>query len=155
MTDRYFRKISPDMLRACDQEALSYLKRVKLGSDIIVKVNNPRNAKYHRKIFALLKFAFENKEFDPVFHRGSPIQVSFEMFRSNMIIWAGFHDVVANIRGEVRYQAHSISYGECDQEKAEQIYSGLLTVIGEKLFQGNYTRERLEVISEGYFSFTT
>lgn len=153
MTDRYFQKVGPDILRACNPDAVNYLKKVKEGSMLLAKIKNPRNSKFHRKIFALLNFAYENKEFAPVYHEGQAVLVSFPTFRSNMISWAGFYDVVANIRGDVRCEAHSISYDNCSQEKAEEIYNSLLDVVGKRLFQGGYSQEELEAITEQYLSF--
>jgi len=153
MADKFFIKISPELLRTADAEAVNYLSRIKVNSPVLMSAKAIRNSKFHRKMLALLRFAFDNKEFKKGNYLGQEVEISFDRFRSDMVVWAGFFRHVANIKGEVRYEADSISYEHCDQEKAERIYSALLDVVGTRLFNGNYTRDQLDEITDKYLNF--
>ena len=146
-------KIPKRLTAGADDEALEYLRKIKMGALLHATVKQPRNAAFHRKIFSLLNWAFHNVELPEVEYKGIPVKMPFERFRKDLIIMAGFREMVVNIRGELRWEAHSIAYDKCSQQKAEEIYSGLLDVIADKLFQGNFTHEELERLTEEWRSY--
>jgi len=87
-----------------------------------MKWSKPRNAKFHNKYFALLDVLFEM--FNPaVEYNGKPVMKNPERFRKDMAIVTGYFDIVANIKGEVRYEAKSISFAKMDDDEFAKLYS--------------------------------
>lgn len=127
-------------------------KRFKIGSTVRAEVSALRNGKFHRKFFVMLTVGFET--FDPPEseHKGLPVQKNFERFRKDCIIAAGFYDAVANLNGEVRAEAHSMSFASMDDEEFERVYSAVANVILQKVLR-NYTRADLDEVVERMLGF--
>lgn len=153
MADYWLQKAPNGSLLGADEETREALKRIKAGSIVLASVKVPRNAKFHRKIFALLKWAFDNVELPTVEYKGKEITPTFERFRHDALIAAGHYDVTVNMKGELRLDAKSIAYGKCDQATAESVYSSLLDVVAKKLFNGQFTREELDELTEEWRAF--
>ena len=153
MPELWLKKSPNGSLLGADEEALEYLRKIKMGALLHAAVKQPRNAAFHRKIFSLLNWAYHNVELPQAEYKGMPVKMPFERFRNDLIIMAGFREMVVNMRGELRYEAHSIAYDKCNQQKAEEIYSGLLDVVADKLFQGQFSPEELEQLTEEWRSY--
>lgn len=127
-------------------------KRFKVGSTVRAEVSAMRNWKFHKKFFAMLDIGFD--AFDPPEseHRGMPVQKNRERFRKDCIIAAGFYDAVANLNGEVRAEAHSISFASMDDEEFERVYSAVANVLLQKVLR-NYTRADLDEVVERMLGF--
>ncbi|WP_027798269.1 DUF1367 family protein [Paraburkholderia dilworthii] len=127
-------------------------KRFKVGATVRAEVSAMRNHKFHRKFFAMLDVGFD--AFDPPEseHRGMPVQKNRERFRKDCIIAAGFYDAVANLNGEVRAEAHSISFASMDDAEFERVYSAVANVLLQKVLR-NYTRADLDSIVEKMMGF--
>lgn len=127
-------------------------KRFKVGSTVRAEVSAMRNWKFHKKFFAMLDVGFD--AFDPPEseHRGLPVQKNRERFRKDCIIAAGFYDAVANLNGEVRAEAHSISFASMDDAEFERVYSAVADVLLQKVLR-NYTRADLDEIVERVMGF--
>lgn len=127
-------------------------KRFKVGSTVRAEMSAPRNGKFHRKFFAMLDIGFD--AFDPPEseHKGLPVQKNRERFRKDCIIAAGFYDAVANLNGEVRAEAHSISFANMDDDDFEKVYSAVANVLLQKVLR-NYTRADLDEIVERVMGF--
>lgn len=127
-------------------------KRFKVGATVRAEVSAMRNHKFHRKFFAMLDVGFD--AFDPPEseHRGLPVQKNRERFRKDCIIAAGFYDAVANLNGEVRAEAHSISFASMDDAEFERVYSAVADVLLQKVLR-NYTRVDLDEIVERVMGF--
>lgn len=96
----------------------------------------PRNMGFHRKYFALLDVLYQC--FEPVppprpegmplakwekIMAESPPQKNRDRFRKDIAIATGHHELVVNIRGEVRAEARSISFAKMDEAEFAQLYS--------------------------------
>lgn len=127
---------------ATEQDA-EKLVRVKSGRVVSVELKEKRNSAFHRKFFAMLNVGFDAFEPPEAEHRGMPAQKSFERFRKDVIIAAGYYDVVSTITGEVRAEAHSISFAKMAQEDFEQLYSNCCNVLLQRVLR-NYTRSDLD-----------
>lgn len=122
------------------------------GGDVIkAKFTKPRNVNYHRKYFAMLNIGFE--AFEPtVTHKGEPVQKNFERFRKDVIIAAGHYEAVANIKGEVRAEAKSISFGSMGEEEFKALYNASCNVLLQRVLK-NYTRDDLDKVVETLVRF--
>lgn len=154
MSEYWFRKTGPNTMEAATDEGVAFLSKCKLGADILIDARRPRNYAFHKRIFALIKFAYENTELPEVEFNGEMLSPNLDGFRKALIIRSGFYTVeVDPFSHRLSMIADSINYKKCSQEKAERIYSAMLDRIAKDLFDGNYTREELEKISETYLGF--
>ncbi|CAB3784464.1 DUF1367 family protein [Pararobbsia alpina] len=127
-------------------------RRFKVGATVRAEVSFMRNSKFHRKFFAMLDIGFDAFEPPETEHRGLPVQKSRERFRKDCIIAAGFYDAVANLKGEVRAEAHSISFASMDDEEFERVYSAVANVLLQKVLR-NYSRADLDEVVDRMVSF--
>lgn len=58
----------------------------------------------------------------------------FDEFRKNLTILAGFYEVVTTIRGEVKYRAKSLKYGNMDQDEFERCYNAMINAALKHVF---------------------
>ena len=126
--------------------------RFKNGSFCEFEVKQKRNGPFHRKFFAMLNVGFDAFEPGIKEHKGMPVQKNFDRFRKDVIAAAGFYDVVVNINGDVRAEAHSISFSKASEEEFEKIYSAVCNVLLLKVLR-NYTRDDLDSVVEQIIRF--
>lgn len=151
MAEIMLTKVSQGFIPAfeSDREAMA---RIKQGAIVRCAIVQPRNVKFHRKFFALLNLAFDSWEPPDAEFRGMPVQKNFDRFRKDVVIAAGWYDVVANLKGEVRAEARSISFAKMDEEEFSRLYNAVANVILQKVLT-NYTRDDLDRVVEQILSF--
>ena len=137
---------------ATDQDAES-IQRIKTGSVIRADFKKIRNPRYHRKFFALLNLAFDSWEPPEQEHKGMPVQKNFERFRKDLVIAAGFYDAVANINGEVRAEAHSISFAKMGEVEFNQVYSKVCDVVLQRILTRYKDQEELDRVINQILGF--
>lgn len=152
MTEALLRKVQGGALIPADDESAEALMRVKSGDLVRVKWAQPRNVKFMRKFFAMLNVGFEAWEPPAQEYRGLPVQKNFERFRKDVVIAAGFYDPVANLKGEVRAEAKSISFANMTEDEFEKVYSTVANVLLQKVLR-NYTRDDLDRVVEELMRF--
>jgi hypothetical protein len=107
--------------------------KFKTGEAYEVDVKLTRNPRFHSKVFAFFNFCFAhwkgNNEFQDE-------QGQFDVFRKNLTCLAGYYDSYYNIKGELRIEAKSLSYGNMSQEEFEQCYNALIKAALSNLFKG-------------------
>ncbi|TDF41922.1 DUF1367 family protein [Alteromonadaceae bacterium M269] len=128
------------------------LASVHMGEVIKVKWSKPRNINFHRKFFALLGIGFDAFEPAEAEYRGMPVQKNRERFRKDVIIAAGYFDAVANIKGEVRAEAKSISFAKMDEDEFNKLYNACVNVLLQRVLK-NYTRDDLDQVVEQLIRF--
>jgi len=140
-------------LMAGDSESLEAIQKLSQGKDYGVTIKTLRKGKFHRKVMALLRFAFDNTERVETEYKGVIVKQSYDGFRETQVIRSGHytHDVLGN--GDMCLRAHSLSYAECTQEKIEAIYSDLLDVVSDLFAEGEYTPERLDALVDEWMRF--
>lgn len=98
------------------------------------ELKRPRNAKYHRKFFGMLKFVYMSQE---------AIQ-DFDEFRDELLIKAGycstFYMVVQGENITVK-KPRSISFSSCDQIQFEVLYNKVVDVILADYIHGESKEE--------------
>lgn len=131
------------------------LERYKPGAYLNCEISQPRNPEFHKKFFALLKFAFQYWE--PIKeYRGMPVHKDFERFRKETIIMAGFRRVVACMRtGKVTYEPESISFAKMDEERFQALYAAVFDVLWQQVMQHirGMTRDEVERIVQDMIHF--
>ncbi len=120
----------------------------------IKEVKRPRNYEFHKKIFSLIKFAYENTNLPTAIHDEIEITQSIGVFRNNLIVSSGFYKVDVVKEDEIRFIPDSLAYDKCSQSKAEEIYSALLDTVARLLAGSGYDRETLEKLSIEWEKYT-
>ena len=136
------KRIDGSLAPATHQDAEKVAK-LKVGQGLRGEWKRRRNVGFHRKYFALLNIGFDAFEPTEQAYRGMPVQKNFDRFRKDVICAAGFYDVVANLNGDVRAEARSISFAKMDQDEFEQLYSKTADVLLQRVLR-TYTRADLD-----------
>ena len=118
------------------------LQRLKIGQVCRVVVTVIRNWKFHRKVFSLFQFAYD--QWEP----GCDAQFkSPERFRKDLTILAGHYTrTVSLIDGKIRLEAVSLSFGSMGEQEFEQVYADLKRVVWKHVIEnkGSYTEAEFE-----------
>lgn len=133
-------------LYPANEEAEDCLKKIPLHEWIQAEVVRPRNLQFHKKYYALLHVGFEAWEPAEKEFRGLPAQKQFERFRKDVIIAAGYYDVVVNLKGEVRAEARSISFAKMTEDEFEKLYSNTINVLLEYVLKGYHRADVDELV---------
>jgi hypothetical protein len=130
VAEAQFIKQPGGVLRPANQADADALVKVKNGNLVHVDFVQPRNAKFHRKFFAMLGFAYEYWAPAPVLLEGMTAEPekNFDRFRKDVLILAGYRHAVVNIKNEVRYEADSISFANMDDMEFQDVYQAVFNV---------------------------
>ena len=134
----------------------STLFKAEVGELFTLSVKFKRNAKFHRKFFALLNFAFEHWEPSRKYktYRGKPVAKNFERFRSDIIIMAGFYEQTFGLDGRMRVQAQSIAFDKMDDAEFEALYNAVADAILQHVLPSGYcARHDLEALVDQWAGF--
>lgn len=134
-----------------DSFAEQSLEKIKVGTQVRCEITRVRNAKFHRKFFALLNTTFEMWEPLEIEWNGVQAEKDFDTFREQVTILAGYHDVVVTLKGDARVRAKSISFGKMDDIEFEKVYSNVFAVCWKLLMKQSdkWSAQELErVINE-------
>jgi len=129
-------KTADGALTPADEHARALVERLKVGQGVRASIRRARNVRFHRKVFALFKLAFDVWEpITPLEYKGLPVAKDFDRFRKDMTILAGFYKAVYNARSEVRLEAESLSFSSMDEERFEQVFRAVLTVVWQHVLK--------------------
>lgn len=155
MTDLVLTKAPSGALLPADSAAQEYIARLKVGQALHGKFTRQRNPRFHRKAFALFKLAFDAWDSPALEYRGQPVAKDFDRFRRDLTILAGHYEAVTNLRGEIRLEAKSLSFGAMDDDEFAEVYRGILNVVWSKVLRDcGYARpEDVERVVEELLRF--
>jgi len=106
--------------------------KIPMNEEFEIEYTKKRNLKFHKKIFALYKLAFENQS----------DYRSLDDMRRDISIVSGFYDEVVNkISGEVIQIAKSISFAKMDETEFSELYEKTKDTISKWLGIDNETIE--------------
>lgn len=119
------------VFRPANQSDFDSVSRIKNGALVHAEVKQPRNPYFHRKFYAMLNFAFDYWEPEPIEIEGEIVQIekNFERFRKDMLICAGYRTIVVNIKNEARYEAESISFSSMDDLRFQEVYGNVFSAV--------------------------
>lgn len=112
-----------------DSESEEWLNLKHNGQYFECEIVTPRNLKFHKKFFALLNVAFPRWNPGEVTTKHGVAEKSFEQFREDLTIMAGYYEQTIRLDGTVRTRARSISFAAMDDEAFSKFYSACLNVI--------------------------
>ncbi len=149
------KKVSDIMIIPDDKESADFIDKMKYNQVITADFKKPRNYSFHKKYFALIKYAYENwqpEEFESPEWEGVVPEKSFDRFRKDLIILSGRYNAVYRIDGSVRIEAESISFASMTEEGFAELYDATINVILKKILT-NYSREDIDGVIEEVEAF--
>lgn len=149
-------KLQGGILAPANPATEDAIGRLKLGQVIHADFKKMRNYKFHKKLFALLNFAYDHWEpekFDDPKWGGVAPQKTFDRFRQDVAILAGFFDATYRLDGSVRIEAKSISFGKMSEDDFAILYDKTINVILKKILV-NYDKEELDRVVNNLLGFT-
>lgn len=114
------------------------VKKIKLNEPYEFEYKQPRNYRFLKKFFALVRMLYENQE----------IYTDSEHLREDLIIEAGYYVLSYNIHGEEIKRAKSISFANMTEEDFNKLYNSVIDVI-VKYF--HFDREEILLNIEQYY----
>ena len=147
MLRKLYNSFAPD-----DLETAEAMEKIKPNSVVKAEITQPRNLAFHRKFFALIDVAFEAWDCPVTEYKAQLITKNRDRFRKDLIILAGFGYPVVNLKGEVRYEAQSMSFSKMDNGAFETLYSRVVDVILTRVLT-HYTRADLDNVVNQILGF--
>ena len=130
--DIVMQKSANGALMPMDQVGLEYLQSLPVGRAFGVTLTQARNYEFHKKIFALLGYLYDALPRVTGEINGQPAEQSFETFRHEFVAISGHYKTVITRTG-TRIESQSLSYKDCSEELAQQIFSDVINKGLEKL----------------------
>lgn len=153
----YLRKVQGGLVPD-DEETAEAIKKITLGTVVHGEFTKPANYKFFKKMHALVRLTFdrftENLDLGTEY-KGMKAEPSYERFRKDMTILAGYYDSTFDINGKLRLEAKSWSFGNMDEEEREKMYSALINVALRKFFGADLTEQKLREIVEQILGFAS
>jgi len=122
--DAIFQKTAFNALVPFDEDASDFLKKMKIGRPVRLKITSVRNHAFHRKYWALINLAYdfwEPEDDQPMKNK--------DRFRKDITILAGFYEQSVRLNGDIRTEAKSISFANMDDDEFEKLFSKTIDVI--------------------------
>lgn len=142
-----------DVLVPYDEAAATFIQKMKAGELAHSDFKRVRNYKFHKKYFALVKFAFDQWEpKDGLTYQGQPVMKNKDRFRKDVAILAGFFESTVNLKGEVRLEAKSISFAQMDEIEFEALYNATINVILSRVLT-RFSRADIDEVVEKLLRF--
>lgn len=138
----FFCKVTPRGLVPLADADWESKKRLKADSEVLVRVTTPRNIKFHRKFFALLRVTLANlpEEVEQRMHISS-----VDSLLAAIKIDMGYYDTV-KVAGRNVVRLKSISFGKMDGAAFERFYDLAVTDILNNYLQGTARNELLQEV---------
>jgi hypothetical protein len=111
-------------LKPCYDSDLEVYCKIPLNETFEIEYKKPRNVRFHRKYFALLKLAFENQS---DYRNLNDMRYDF-----NIVL--GYYDEIVNkITGEVYKKSKSISFQNMEENEFSELYDKTKELISKWL----------------------
>ena len=137
-------------------EDIEKVRRFRVGAVVRAEVKQVRNYKFLQKMHCLFKLSYDHfceHGTTAMEYKGQKVVPSYDRFRYDLIILAGHYTPVFNIRGELRLEAKSISYGKCSEEDAEKIYSDCINAALKNVYQSKMDEAALREMVDRLLAF--
>lgn len=154
MSEIILMKTASDVLVPFDEGAAELIRKCKTGQLLHSDFKRVRNYQFHKKYFALIKFAFDQWEpAGELQYKGMPVQKNLKRFRKDIAILSGFFETTVNLKGEIRLEAKSISFSQMDEYEFEELYQATISIVLAKVLK-TYTRADLDRVVDQLLAFT-
>lgn len=118
-------------------------QRLKVGSTVRCRVTLPRNYKFHKKFFALVRLTYDNLPM-PLVERWNVRSENDMLRRFKRDL--GYYTAICNECGETEIEYRSISFAAMDEEEFERFYNDCVNLILDKYLPGTDRQDLLEEV---------
>ena len=118
-------------------------QRLRVGSTVRCRVSLPRNYRFHKKFFALVRLTFDNLPV-PVLERWN-IRTEDDMLR-RFKRDLGYFSSTLNEAGEREVEYRSISFSAMDEEEFERFYDDCVNLVLYSYIPGINRQDLLEEV---------
>lgn len=133
-------------LRPYTDDDYEEMKKIKVGSIVKANIVRPRNVKFHRKFFALIRAAW-----DCLTEQQRTNLRSVDTFREQLLITSGFSEPLYDLNGQKFLErAKSISFAKMDEPAFNKVYSRCLDTILTILMVNGITEDEFNNILQNY-----
>jgi len=133
------------ILVPADQKSCEFVDKL-INNDVITSnFVKPRNYLFHKKWFALVKFAFDHWEPTNLEDSKWPDVIpekNFDRFREDITILCGAFVSTYRIDGSIRIDAKSISFAKMNEEQFQKLFESTKMVILKHILK-NYNPTEL------------
>ena len=136
---------SHGILVPADEQSAKFVGKLIKNDVVTSDFVKPRNYRFHKKWFALVKFSYDNWTPPEIKHQGSFVKKDFDTFRNNIIILTGHSKVVFNLNGSFEVIPKSISFAKMNDEEFKVLYDKTKVVILDNILI-NYTSDDLRQV---------
>ena len=126
---------------------------------IQVQWRQVRNGAFFRKWWALvdLAYGYWAEGAQTLQYKGDPVQPSFDRFRKDLTILAGYYHAVVNLKGEVRIEPDSLRWHAMTEDTFTQLYDDTIRVLLARVFNGRicplWSEEQLRHVATQILEF--
>lgn len=113
-------------------------KKIKIGEVYEYEYKKPRNYRFLKKFFALVKMVYDNQE----------QYTNIEHLRKDLIIESGNYDLRHDLHGVEIREAKSISFANMKEEEFSELYNSVVDVVVKHF---HFDREEIAENIERYF----
>jgi hypothetical protein len=133
------------------------LNKLEEGELCSIEAKLPRNSRFHRKFFAMLNLGYDAWEPQRKHksYKGREVQKNFEIFRSDVLIAAGFYEQTFGLDGRLRLEAKSISFAKMEEPEFNEVYNRCLDVLLQDVLRTYAGREEVNQVVEKMLRFAS
>ena len=127
-----------DCLAPCSPADAEIIEQLAFGEAVQVEIKRPRNLRFHRKYFALMKTLYDIEGIQKHF-------TSIEHMRIILQMAVGHFEAYVTPEGRTVYTPKSISFASMDDIEFNEMYNKIIQYVIEK-FVPEYTPEDIDNI---------
>ena len=135
-------KMQGGLFRCATQQDYELAKRFKVDETVLFDAKVPRNARFHRKCFALLNFVFKNQS----------KYGNFEAMRDAFCLQAGHFEWQVSFSGKQYPRAKSMAYDAMDDAEFSVLYDKFIDIALQQ-FGDDMEEWKLRQYVEGVIGF--
>lgn len=136
-----------------DPSSREWFDKLKPGEGVRGEFRKVRNYRFLKKWFALLNVGFENWDPPSINSKYGPPEKSFDRFRADVTILAGFYDVTIRLDGSTRIEPKSVSFANMEDDQFADLYSKTIDVLIKHVYGSGMTPEQINETVERYLQF--
>lgn len=133
-------------LRPYSDDDYEEMKKIKVGTIVKANIIRPRNVKFHRKFFSMIRAAW-----DCLTEQQRTNLRSVDTFREQLLITSGFSEPLYDLNGQKFLEkAKSISFAKMDEPAFNVVYSKVLDTILTVMVANGVTEDEFNNILQNY-----
>ena len=133
-------------LRPYSDDDYEEMKKIKVGAIVKANIVRPRNVKFHRKFFSLIRAAWDCRTEQQRINLRS-----VDTFREQLLITSGFSEPLYDLNGQKFLEkAKCMSFAKMDEPAFNEVYSKVLDTILTVMVANGVTEDEFNNILQNY-----